>query len=174
MKKFIGVFALVSLLASTAQASTIFSYSFTGNNGGVVNGTFTGTASGNFITGLSDITANLNGNAFHGSGNLFGSSYNSWSGWVSGGAVASFDGSQNNFLFIDSDYPNYSNYSNYFYSVAAFNQSYAYMSSPWGYTYDNATTANWHVTSANVPEPSSVILFGLGLIALARFRRKHA
>ncbi len=175
MKKIIGLFALVSLLASSAHAA-MFNYSFTGDNGGVVTGTFNGTANGNLITNLSNITANLNGNAFNGSGNLFGSSYdaNSWTSWTSGGAVASFDGLQNNFLFIDVDYPNNQNWSNYFYSVSNVYQSYAYLSSPYSYAHGNSTTANWQVTATNVPEPSSVILFGLGLMALVRFRRKHA
>lgn len=174
MKKFLGLLALVSLLASTAQASSIFSFSFTGDNGGVVTGTFTGTANGNLITGLSDITASLNGNVYNGSGDLFGSSYDSSYGWVSGGAVASFNGLQNNFLFIDSDYPNNYNYSNYFYSVSTVFSSYAYMSSPYNYTYGDTSTSNWHVTATDVPEPSTVVLFGLGLIALTLFRRKRA
>jgi hypothetical protein len=175
MKKIIGLFALVSLLASSAQAS-LFNYSFTGDNGSVVTGSFNGTANGNLITGLSDITASLNGNAYNGSGNLFGSSWGS-SNWVSGGAVASFNGLQNNFLFIDADYPNNYNWSNYFYSVSGVHESFAYQSSSnynYNYTQGNTSTANWHVTATNVPEPSSVILFGLGLMALVRFRRKHA
>lgn len=174
MKKIIGLFALVSLLASTAQAS-LFNYSYTGDNGSVVTGSFNGTANGNLITGLSDITANLNGNAYNGSGNLFGSAWNASIGnWASGGAVVSFDGSQNNFLFIDVDYPNSYSWSNYFYSVSNVYENYAYMGSPYNSTSGNSTTANWQVTATNVPEPSAVILFGLGLIALARFRRKHA
>jgi PEP-CTERM motif len=173
MKKLIGLFALVSLLASAAQASTIFDYSFTGTDGDLVSGSFSGTANGNLITNLSNITASLNGTVFSGSGNLFGSSHNAttWN-WQSGGAVASFNGLQNNFLFIDADYPNSTYFSNYFYSVSNIYNSYASVSN--NSTYGATSAANWRVVAAKVPEPSSLILFALGLAALVYFRRKQA
>lgn len=174
MKKIIALFTLMSLLASAAQASTIFNYSFTGSDGDVVSGSFSGTANGNLITDLSNITASLNGVAFAGSGNLFGSSLNksSWN-WQSGGAVASFDGLQNNFLFINADYPNSYAFSNYFYSVSKFYESYAY-AGPSGYTSGATSIANWRLVAANVPEPSALVLLILGMIALVYFRKKHA
>jgi PEP-CTERM motif len=175
MKKFIGLFVLVSLLASAAQASTIFDYSFTGTDGDVVKGSFSGTANGNLITNLSNITASLNGAVFSGSGNLFGSSFNSAiSNWQSGGAVASFNGLQNNFLFINTDYPKNTSFSNYFYSVSNIHNSYAQINSPYNVTSGTTSAANWRVVAATVPEPSSLILFALGLAALVYFRRKQA
>src|SRR5579863_3914913 len=109
----------VSLTATSAFASTVYDFTetfLTGYNSvtdshvpPVVTGSFTGTANGDLITNLSNISVSMNGVPLNGSGNLYGSSQflsGSFYYFQSGGAVASFDGKQNNFLFIDSDYPN--------------------------------------------------------------------
>jgi hypothetical protein len=78
-----------------------------------VTGSFNGTGNDNIGTGLSNITADLNGMALTGSHNLFGSSLGA-SGFVSGGAVASFDVALNNFMFIEFGYPDTTFFTNFF------------------------------------------------------------
>lgn len=122
MNKLITIAALISaVFAAPVHAEAIYNYNYAFANGVVVNGSFTGTANGNLVTDLSNISVFINGFAYNSNGSLFASSMgmNGWGqlGWRSGGGVASFDGLQNNFLFIDSDYPNSYSYSNYFHDV---------------------------------------------------------
>jgi hypothetical protein len=185
MNKLITIAALISaVFAAPAHAGAIYDYNYAFTNGTVVNGSFTGTANGNLITDLSNISVFINGFAYNGNGSLFASriATTDWGyTWQSGGGVASFDGLENNFLFIDTDYPNNYSYTNYFYDVRTPGHSvYAYGQGQQGYNaYDyNAgmvTSGVWSVQAQlpvnDVPEPSSVVLIGLGLAGLLAARR---
>jgi PEP-CTERM motif len=173
--KKLALVAALGLVVTAAQAET-FNYSYNLGNGSVVTGSFDGTASGNLVTNLSNISAAIDGVAFNNSGNLFGSSYNSSAGgWVSGGAVASFSGLENNFLFINSDYPNNYNYSNYFYSITYYSQAYAYNANSGQSGGGSFNASQWALTSA-VPEPETyaMMLGGLAMLAALARRRKAA
>lgn len=170
-----------ALTISTGAHATKFEFSWNaeygfnaGNN--VVTGTFEGTTNGNLITDLSNISVFINGIAFNGNGNLYGLSYdtNSATGWVSGGAQASFNGTENNFLFINADYPNSYDYTNYFYSSFNVGGSQAYDFNDWNnyaYTFGSTTPDNWSVSPVSVPEPTPLLLLALGLLGLTRFRQ---
>jgi hypothetical protein len=180
-----------------AAASNIYDYSYTFGTGQIVSGEFTGTATGNLITGISNITASLNGVAFNDNGNLVIDSYDFVNyKWISGTGVASFDGTQNNFFFSDGDI-NGGTISNYFFSIA-----YKFTSNTVAITnYDGVLTGggqnvevacpygvngcgpnpylysatNWSVAQVNAtPEPTSIALVGAALFGLAASRRKHS
>jgi hypothetical protein len=81
--------------------------------------TFNGTANGNVITNLSNISVFFDGIAFSGNGNLYANSINdNATGWSSTGAQISFDGQENNFVFSNTDFSNNLNFTNYFYDFS--------------------------------------------------------
>lgn len=170
------------LCVGAAQASALynFGYTFTGvpvGAGTTVSGSFFGDANGNLITNLSNISVAVNGVNFVGSGSLFGSSFDPVLGWRTGGAVVSFDGTQNNFLFVDTNYPDDPNmWVNYIYGIADFAQVTTYSFATGVSASDfNLPMTNWSVTpAANVPEPESLLLLGLSLGCLYATRRKKS
>jgi len=186
MKLFLRMFALAFALAagSAAQASQTFDYSYTFNTGDVISGSFNGTANGNLINDLSNITASFDGHALNGSGSLHDAFYTDAGGdcgscWSAGGAVVSFNGLQSNFLFIDSNFPANSNYTNYFYVIPWPNgsdnpnatQFFSPATNYVDYYNGQYIVSNWSVTDA-VPEPGSIALVGLGLMVLVFARKK--
>ena len=169
------VAATVALAAASVAhaASSTFDYSYTFASGDVVKGSFTGDASGNLVTNLSNITAIVDGTPLTGSGALFNASYNPATfTWTADAGRASFDGTQNDFLFIDSHYPTDTNFTNYFYSingVGTLTDSRAF-----AYGDSSVATSRWTLTSA-VPETDNAVLLlaGMGLMGLV-MRRKAA
>lgn len=185
-----ALFAL-ALFASAAAHATTFAFSYTFNSPAwfglqpttVMTGTFNGTASGNLIDGLSNMSVFENGVAFAGNGDLFSSYVNSDGTVTLFAGVASFDGMQNNFNFTDGQNNNFfmgpdpyegGLYAAYFLmhprSLYAIDVGTASIQGP--------APANWTITAQDtdsvVPEPGTMALLagGLGILALRTRHRK--
>ena len=160
-------FALIAATALSAAAhADTFHYSFALGASGTLSGSFDGTASGDLVTGLTNINAFIDGVAFKGNGSLFGSSFLPGSGFQSGGAVASFSGYQNNFVFADSDFPIDKTYTNIAYVISA-TSSVSAVNLNTGQLINTPAYAGWTLTNVTaVPEPETyaLLLAGLGLM----------
>ncbi|HEX9171245.1 MAG TPA: PEP-CTERM sorting domain-containing protein [Telluria sp.] len=174
----LAAITLALIASSAASASAVYNYSYTFENGSTVTGSFDGDAAGNQITNLSNITAYANGVALRGSGDLYAAAYSN-SGWIAQAGVASFDGTANNFLFIDTNYPLNYNYTNYFYAVpaGAGGSTLAYVAAQGFSGSDQYSAARWSLTggpaASDVPEPASLAIIGLGLIGMGAIGRRN-
>lgn len=184
----------ISLLLSNFAQAANFSFSWVSDSSYNLNtwwkddgpltvtGLFSGNANDNLITNLTDISVYIDGVGLKGNGNLYTSSIHpSQLGgyeWHSGGAVVSFDGSKNNFMFSDVNFPINNIYTNYFGSIfdGTNQQGYNANTNQEAHGFSSLTIANWKVTqlTASVPEPETyaMLLAGLGLMG-AVTRRKQ-
>lgn len=179
-----AVFAVSALAATTSSASvTTFDYSYKFGDSQMIDGTFTGTASGNLITSIGNITGQITGTGAN-SGYLFHDllpgSYSPSTAYVSfSGAVVSFDGLASNFFFTSSDQ------ANWFYAIPSGSGQTLEQARLDGNVFidhDNRfyNPANFSVVAeqvadpSGVPEPATVALLGLGLLGFVASRRKAA
>jgi hypothetical protein len=171
------VVTAVAFSAMVVQAAT-FNYSFNPAPQFSVSGSFDGVASGDLVTNLSNIRINavFLGVEVGGQGNaVLPYHYDSQlADWVSGGAVVSFSGSQNNFAFIPATTPSYFKpYENpYPYAMASsVDGSKIY----YFYSFTQREDSNWSLTEVSAvaePESYALLLAGLGLVAGIARRRK--
>jgi len=178
-KLLIGVYAaaMISGAASAQQHFTFTDY-LPGYAGagypGQIAGAFDGALNGNLITNLSNISVFIDGVPLHGNGALFNGHFvASASDFVSGGAVASLDGTQNNFVFIDSDYPNDVSYTNFYYSVWTFPVGDAENSNTGQMTWAPTTLNFRALLVSSAPEPASWAMMLGGFAAIGGAMRSR-
>jgi hypothetical protein len=190
MQKQLGRCAgLISLVAAAlfsvsgvATAATTFDYSYTFDLGVTLSGSFDGVAVGDLIVDVYDVTAYIDGIPFHGNGDLTEYSYDSAHGqtepndYVLGGAYFSFDGLENNFLFVDGTNTE-GGYTNGFFGLTGAATNPPGAPAEIGYTDYNVSidgylslgdfppNSSWRVTA--VPEPPSFLLVSAPLLLLA-------
>jgi hypothetical protein len=185
LRTFISATLLLSSMA--AQADTIYDFSYTFNsqiifpgadNTDVISGRFTGTANGNIITNLSNITLSFDGVAIptDSTGSMYaGSLQNGLS--ANYGAQISFNGLENNFWFATSlPDPMFRQFGTVFESynhdiygtVVSLSDGPSYSRRTLGINtatdgYPLFNQASWAITPAAVPVPGAVWLFGSAL-----------
>jgi hypothetical protein len=193
-KSIFGLVAAGMLTGPICANATVFDFTYTfGNGGETLSGSFSGMAKGDLIVDLSNVSVDVNGNAFNGNGHL---DIYSWSnssytrtgeGWVSGGAQASFDGLQNNFSFADGP-PISGGWSNQFFEITGSAARYPIAPPEIGWedrnippigghigTADFPPNASWRVAAAPEIDPQSTVAgftLLLGSLAVLRDRRR--
>lgn len=185
----VGMTKVVVALASmtvfgSAQAAPIYDFSYRFKDGMVLSGSFAGKEDGNLIQIENDIQLYYNGVRMLEGVNFASEHFLIPELWfVLGGAVASFDGSANNFLFSFVDDYGYNR--RVFQSIPQGFQGqvrWTVTGYPYDYHSDFIASENMHAqwvltrraVSNEIPEPASLALFTLGLIsAYGAFRRKQ-
>jgi hypothetical protein len=200
--KAIGATVIFAASCSIANA-TVFDFSYTfvesGAAGGnpsttnsVISGSFSGNQVGTEVFNLSNISASLNGTPLAGPLNPFhytAPGTDCPTCWAAGGAVASFNPLNNNFLFVNTTTPGtLSGYSNYFYIIPwpngpsnpladqFYSTGVAGLGGPGNnyidYYNGQYVPANWSISA--VPEPATWAMMLLGFLGVGfvAYRRK--
>ncbi len=172
--------SLLALGAALAANATVFEYSYAINDGhgytALISGGFTGNIDGNFVKDLSDVTVFINGHQI--GGTIYTAGYD-YSYGASFPAMVSFDVSQNNFLFINSNVQANDWDSTGFFSITAGdyfgNQAVAYLQTPFQNVYESPLVqSHWKLTALSTPDSGpTLLMFGAALTGLAWFRRRQ-
>lgn len=179
MKKMIRAAALIAAICAvpSAFAGAVYNYSWTFPDQVVVSGTFTGTATGNLVTGVSSISMYINGVKQIPSFGWIETKFNDYNGHPAPGAIFSFDGMENNFHISDGNpYASGINFFDAKFPGWNWRRTHLYREGQHDITYDDWVdghrAANWSLKEVAVPEPGSALLLGLGMIGLMAARRK--
>ena len=182
VRRFLSIVVLGLGAAITSLPAAVFDFSYTFGDGLKATGSLTGTQNGNFVENVSNVSLAFNGTAV--SGSIFASKYDANLGYLTG-AVVSFDGLLNNFLFTNSDLAGGDfSYDSLFYMFNAAVSPYgsataeAYAPPAIG-SIDLPTSASrWSLTAAttnpSVPDGgSTAVLLGVGLAGLVWSQRRR-
>lgn len=142
-----------------------------------ITGSFDGELEGARIGNLANISIYRDGVAFRGNGALFTAQFDTRTRqWVEGGYLT-LDGSDNNIMFIDTDYASGdAGFFNYFYSVTGIGNA-AFQPSFYRYRVPEAKQLAVTVKRAQVgvvPEPAAwaLLILGFGAVGAAQRARR--
>lgn len=180
MKNFSRLIVLLSLaLGALSARATSFDFSYTFDNGLVITGSLDGTANGQYVDNVSNVSLFFNGSAA--TGPFFTSIFDIGTSTYLNGAIVSFDATLNNFAFTSDDINNGGGDTG-FVMLDAFNGgglpiSFAY-NIPEGIAGNDVTNAaRWSLTAAtstNVPDSTTTAgLLGLSTLVLVALRRRR-
>src|SRR5580698_6033628 len=187
------VAAAVALFAGSASASTYeFSYSFGAYGPGLITGSFTGTGPVSDVTNISNISVEFNGvpltgtlDAFSYIGSPSGGCYTPSDCFSAGGATASSDPLNNNFVFINSSAVTNTSvftppFTNYFYMIPWGNgagnpEAVQYYSAgsfvPSDQYNGDLIPSNWSLTETPLPSAWTMMLIGLAGLGFVGYRQ---
>jgi hypothetical protein len=165
ISKLAGLLAL-GLMLGSARADT-FNFSYVFGDGLAVTGSLNGTANGNFVENVTNVSVFFDGNALPGT--VFTSRFDGAS--YLDGPIVSFDALQNNFIFANSDLANGDfSFDSIFYMLNASvfsDTAVAYSALGHASQDDPTVSTSWSLSRAAVPDQGTTLaLFALGLVVL--------
>jgi len=166
--------AYLGVGAAAASGATVYNFAYTFGDGQTASGSFTGTASGDLIENITPLSLTINGSA------IPGPLYLNWN-LNTPGPVISTDVTQNNFVFQTGPVPSPGDtpgptdflmatfFPNTPSAIVVANISVNY---PIDFDF-GVNPANWSVTPAAAPEPTTMVagIASLGLAAMGLLRR---